>query len=207
MPYTIPNYAPNVKPGDIRRRIWRNENENSLSGIPCARMYEEDAVLVEEEGGLVERSFGNHPPPLTHIPVNPDEVVELRNIADDTLLGQTTLGMIHTMIYSLGRHMQKLRDWSELRRINGGEIQGDIGVATDALGAAMSASTVAESEATRLEGVAAETPEGPERVTAEAIATAARAEATRLADDVTVKAAEVVRLTAEFQALITATGG
>jgi hypothetical protein len=122
MTYKPPKYTPNVNPADIRRRIWRNENENPLSGTPYARMHEEDVVLVKDENGnLVERSLGNHHPPLTHVPANPNEVIELRSLLDDTVLGTTTLGMIHTMIYSLGRHMQKLRDETMLASEQGEE--------------------------------------------------------------------------------------
>lgn len=207
MPYSLPKYGPNINPSEVRRRIWRNENENSLKGPPRATMYEEDVVLIVVDGKPVERSFGNQMTPLVHSPANPNEPVELRNISDDTLLGMTTIGVIHTMIYSLGRHMQKLRDWSMLRSIDGEEIQDALGVATDALGAAVAASEVAAAEATRLEGIAAGIPSGPDHDAADAIAGAARAEATRLAGEIPAKSAEVARLTTQFQDLIAATGG
>ncbi len=177
MPYSLPKYGPNINPSEVRRRIWRNENENSLNGPPRATMYEEDVVLIVVDGKPVERSFGNRVSPLVHSPTNPNEPVELRNISDDALLGMTTIGVIHTMIYSLGRHMQKLRDWSMLRSIDGEEIQDALEVATDDLGASMAASEVAAAEATRLAG------------------------------EIPAKSAEVARLTTQFQDLIAATGG
>lgn len=114
MPYTAPNYGPTTDKGDTRRRIWRVTCENPLNGIPSATMHEEDVVRVANG----EVSFNDHPAaPLHHVPTDPSEIVEIRNIADDTLLGTTTLGQIHTLIYSLGRHLQKLRDISEVARI------------------------------------------------------------------------------------------
>jgi hypothetical protein len=192
MPYKPPKYTPNVSPGDKRRRIWRNENENVLACTPFARMYEEDVVLVEDDdGNLVERSFGNRPPPLTHVPTDPNEVVELRSLVDDTLLGQTTLGMIHTMIHSLGRHMQKLRDIAETARIKAEEVA----AATEAARLARVAADNALCDVSRLADFAAALPEGEEKVAAEQAALDAAAAAALLV-------AEADRLDAVLAALI-----
>jgi len=192
MPYKTPKYTPNVEPGEKRRRIWRNENENILSRTPFARMHEEDVVLVEDDdGNLVERSFGNRPPPLTHVPTDPNEVVELRNIADDALLGQTTLGVIHTMIHSLGRHMQKLRDIAETARIKAEEVA----EATEAARLARVAADNALCDAGRLADFAAALPAGEEKVAAEQTALDAAAAAALLV-------AEADRLDAVLAALI-----
>jgi hypothetical protein len=207
MQYKIPKYAPTINPGDTRRRIWRCETENPLNGFPHAIMHEEDVTLTITDGESVERSFGDRPPPLIRYPTNLAEVVDLRNVADDALLGQTTIGVIYTMIYSLARHMQKLRDFSELRRLDGAELQESLRIATNALGIAMEISSAAEEEATRLANIALETPEGPERVAAEAAATAALEISILRAEETAQCAAEVTRITTEFQTLIANTGG
>lgn len=119
MPYIIPNYAPITEPGKSRRRVYRNENENILGEQPYAIMHEEDVALVEVDGVLIERPIPRKAPlpRLIHIPRDPNEIVELRSLIDDTLLGTTTIGAIHTHVYSLARHMQKIRDTEETNRI------------------------------------------------------------------------------------------
>lgn len=115
--YSAPNYAPLTVLGTTRRRIWRNENNNPLGASPYAIMYEECVGLFLLDGELVERSVSRQFPQLIHYPTNPDEVVILRRSVDDVEIGLTTLGSIHTMIYSLGRHLQGIRDTREIARV------------------------------------------------------------------------------------------
>jgi hypothetical protein len=106
MSYQIPNYGPTINPGDIRRRIWRNTNENPLGNTPNAVMHEQDVIRLSDG---TEKVLENGET-LSKVPTDMSEVVVLRHPETDQVLGETTLGMIHTMIYSLGRHMQNARD-------------------------------------------------------------------------------------------------
>jgi hypothetical protein len=155
-------------------------------------MHEEEVALVLVKGEYVEKSLGNHYPPLVHVPTDPNEPVKLRSLIDDSIIGMTTVGAIHTHIYSLARHMQELRDISETRKA-------DLANTAEALKAASEASRAAAAEVVRLTSVFESLPDDPEHAAAEEALRVAEGEASRLET-------EANRLANALMALMAPTG-
>lgn len=120
MPYTPPNYASNANPGEIRRRIFSATMDNRPDGTRLAIFHEAD--MIRGADGQ-ERVLASNLQELVVGYDDPNTPIELRHPITDAILGQSTLLQALTLIYSLGRHAQKVRDDRETARIAALEAQ------------------------------------------------------------------------------------
>lgn len=133
--FTFPNYTPTVNPGDTRRRIWRNTNENPLNAYPSASFHEQEVIRTKDGQEVV---LSNSSVRILNVAyTDPSTVIKLKNPMDDSLLGTLTFAEIYTVIYSLGRYAQEMQD-----------------LADEA--AFLAAKQAADAEAARLAAIAAE---------------------------------------------------
>ncbi len=105
----MPSYSPTVNPGDERRRVWRNTNDNPLGGIPIAIIHEQDVVKTAA-GPEVPIDRAIKPIEASPTPELLATVLPLRNPDTDQVIGQSTVQMAYVHWYSLLRLLQERRD-------------------------------------------------------------------------------------------------
>lgn len=109
--FKFPSYVPTVNPGDTRRRIWRNTNENPLNAYPSASFHEQEVIRTSDgkEVVLSDSVVRN----LNVAYTDPSTVIKMKNPVDDSLLGSLTFAEVYTVIYSLGRYAQEMQDLAD----------------------------------------------------------------------------------------------
>jgi len=98
------NYKESSVSGTQYTRCKRIILEAPKGGTPSASFIEED--VIPTSNGEVRVQSGV----LSEAMTNPNEVFDLKNPVDDSVIGQATYAQVYAMIYSLHRYVAGKRD-------------------------------------------------------------------------------------------------
>jgi len=103
---STPQYGPTVKPGDVRRRVWRVGIENPIGGVPGVTFHEEE-IIHRVDG--VEQSLGRtRDLQVTYVP---GTFLPLLDPVTGEPTGHTiSHDVVFAAMYSLGRATQNAAD-------------------------------------------------------------------------------------------------